>query len=94
MENKIGQEYDAIVSSVTDFGVFVELSNTVEGLIRFENLGNDYYIYDENKKMLIGEHTNKTFAIGDKIKVKVIDANKISRRVAFKLIEKNNKTNT
>ena len=94
MENKIGQEYDAIVSSVTDFGVFVELSNTVEGLIRFENLGNDYYIYDENKKMLIGEHTNKTFAIGDKIKVKVIDANKISRRVAFKLIEKNNKTST
>ena len=88
MEDKIGEEHKGIVSSVTSFGVFVELPNTVEGLIRFENLSDDYYIYDENRKMLIGEHSNETFSIGDKVVVQVIDANKLSRRVDFKLVEK------
>ena len=55
MQDKIGQEYEGIVSSVTQFGIFVELENTVEGLIRFENLGNEYFIYDEDRKGLIGE---------------------------------------
>ena len=52
MEGKIGQVYKGIISSITQFGVFVELENTVEGLIRFENLGNEYFIYDEEKKQL------------------------------------------
>lgn len=51
MENKVGEEYEGIVSSITQFGMFVELDNTVEGLIRFEHLGNEYFIYDENRKI-------------------------------------------
>ena len=85
MENKIGEVYEGIVSSVTQFGIFVELENTVEGLIRFENLGDEYFIYDENKKILIGERTNKTYKIGDKVKIKVIKANKLLRQIDFEL---------
>ena len=85
MENKIGEVYEGIVSSVTKFGIFVELENTVEGLIRFENLGDEYFIYDENKKILIGERTNKTYKIGDKVKIKVIKANKLLRQIDFEL---------
>ncbi|MCI8587122.1 MAG: S1 RNA-binding domain-containing protein, partial [Clostridia bacterium] len=70
------------------FGIFVELENTIEGLIRFENLDNDYYIYDDINKMLIGERTKREFKIGDKLTVEVIDASKQYRRVDFKLIEK------
>ena len=57
MQDKIGNIYDGIVSNVTSFGVFVELENTVEGLIRFENLGDEYFIFDEEYKKLIGEHS-------------------------------------
>ena len=84
MEYKIGEEYEGIVSGVTEFGLFVELENTVEGLIRFEDLGNEYFEYDEMHKQLIGEQTRTTYKLGDKIKVQVIDANKTSRRIRFK----------
>ena len=63
MEERIGEEYDAIISSITSFGVFAELENTIEGLIRFENLGDEYFIYDEERKIIIGEITNKTYKI-------------------------------
>ena len=86
MESKIGEEYEGVVSSITQFGMFVELENTVEGLIRFENLGEEYYIYDEERKMLIGEKTNKTYKIGDKVKIKVIGSSKLLRRIDFELI--------
>ena len=87
MQNKIGEEFDGIVSSVTQFGIFVELENTVEGLIRFENLGNEYFIYDEERKRLIGEKSNKTYKIGDKVKIRVISANKILRQIDFEIVD-------
>ncbi len=86
MQDKIGKQYEAIVSSVTQFGIFVELENTVEGLIRFENLGDEYFIYDEERKRLIGEKTNITYQIGDKIKIKVINANKETRQIDFEKV--------
>lgn len=88
MEDKIGEEYEAIVSSITSFGMFAELENTVEGLIRFENMGAEYYIYDEERKQLIGEHTNRVFKIGDKVMIRVIEASKALRRISFELIER------
>ena len=91
MEGKIGENYDGIVSSITSFGMFVELGNTVEGLIRFEHMGEDYFFYDENRKMLIGERTKKAYHIGDKVSVRVIDASKELRRIDFELVE--DKTN-
>ncbi len=86
MQNKIGNEYEGIVSGITAFGMFVELENTVEGLIKFENLGNEYFIYNDENKTLIGEHTKKVYKIGDKVKIKVIYADKQLRRINFKLI--------
>ena len=86
MESRIGEEYEGIVSSITPFGMFVELPNTVEGLIRFENLGNEYFIYDEEKKRLIGEHSNTVYKIGDKVNIRVISANKLLRQVDFEII--------
>lgn len=87
MQDKIGQEYEGIVSSVTQFGIFVELENTVEGLIRFENLGNEYFIYDENRKRLIGENSNKVYKLGDKVKIRVVSANKLLRQIDFEIVE-------
>ena len=83
MQDKIGQIYEGVVSGVTSFGLFVELENTVEGLIRFENLGNEYFEYDDIHKQLIGEHTRTVYKMGDKITVEVIEANKNLRKVAF-----------
>ena len=86
MQNKIGKEYEGIVSGITAFGMFVELENTVEGLIKFEDLGNEYFIYNDENKTLIGENSKKIYKRGDKIKIKVIYANKQLRRINFKAI--------
>lgn len=86
MENKIGEIYDGIVSSITNFGMFVQLENTVEGLVRFENIGHEYFDYDENTKRLIGKKTNKVYKIGDKVKIRVISANKMLRQVDFEIL--------
>lgn len=83
MEDKIGEVYEGIISGVTNFGLFVELENTVEGLIRFENLGDEYFEYDDQRKRLIGEQTKTQYKIGDKITIQVIEANKNLRKVAF-----------
>ena len=86
MERRIGEEYKGMISSITSFGIFVQLENTVEGLIRFENLGEEYFIYDEDRKRLIGEKTNITYKIGDKVKIRVIKASKLLREIDFELI--------
>ena len=86
MQDKIGKEYKGIISSVTEFGLFVELEKTIEVLIKFENLGNDYYIYNEERKTLAGEKTKEIFTIGDKIKVKILEANKSTRKIEFKRV--------
>ena len=86
MESRIGEEYEGIVSSITSFGMFVELENTIEGLIRFEDLGDEYFIYDEDKKQLIGEKSNKVYKIGDKVRIKVKKASKLLRQIDFEII--------
>ena len=90
MESKIGEEYDAIISSITSFGVFAELENTIEGLIRFEDLGDEYFIYNEERKILIGELTKKTYKIGDKIRIRVARASKELREIDFELVKEDN----
>ena len=85
MESKIGEEYEGIVSSVTNFGIFVELDNTVEGLIRYEKLGDEYFIYNEEKRQAIGEHTGKVYQIGDKVKIRVANARKLMRQIDFEI---------
>ena len=87
MQDKIGNEYDGIISSITSFGMFIELENTVEGLIRFEGLGNEYFIYDEDRKTLLGEQTKTIYKIGDKIKIRVIRADKQTRQIDFEKVQ-------
>ena len=87
MQKHVGEIYDGSISGVTSFGIFVELENTVEGLIRLDNMKDDYYVYDENCMRLIGKRTNKIFKLGDKVKVKVVSANKLLRRIDFELID-------
>ena len=87
MQDKVGNEYDGIISSITSFGVFVELENTVEGLVRFADLGDDYFIYDEDRKTLLGEITKILYKIGDKMRIRVIRADKVSRQIDFEKID-------
>lgn len=85
MENKIGEKYEGIVSSVTNFGIYVELENTVEGLIRYETLGDEYFIYNEERREAIGELSHKVYKIGDKVKIRVADTNKLLRKIDFEI---------
>lgn len=86
MEDKIGQEYDGIISSVTNFGMFVELPNTIEGLIHVSYMTDDYYRYEERHLAMIGERTGNVFRIGDEITVRVISVNKDERSVDFEIV--------
>jgi ribonuclease R len=86
MEDKIGEEYDGIISSVTNFGLFVELPNTIEGLVHVSHLTNDYYRYDERTYAMIGERTGNIFRIGDEITIRVINVNKDERSIDFEIV--------
>lgn len=86
MEDKIGVEYDGIISSVTNFGMFVELPNTIEGLIHVSYMTDDYYRYDERHLAMIGERTGNVFRIGDEITVRVIKVNKDERSIDFEIV--------
>ena len=88
MEDKVGEEFDGVVSSVTSFGMFIELPNTVEGLSRLANMSDDYYIYDEMTYTIIGERTRKTYRIGDPVRIKVDNVNVDLREIDFKILYK------
>src|SRR5690606_13374424 len=75
MTEHIGEEYEGIISGVTSFGIFVELDNTIEGLIHVSFLNDDYYRYEEKYYCLIGERTGRVLRIGDKVKIKVNGVN-------------------
>lgn len=85
MAERIGEEYDGIVSSVTSFGMFVELQNTVEGLIHISALTDDYYVYDEKFLSLIGERTKKIYKLGDEVRIRVDRVNLDSHEIYFQL---------
>ena len=83
MQNFIGEVFDATISNVTSFGVFASLEYTIEGLIRFADLTDDYYIYDEAKRQIVGERTGKVFKPGDAIKIRVVRADSASGKIDF-----------
>lgn len=87
MLDKIGEEYDGVISSVTSFGLFVELENTIEGLVHVSFMGDDYYYYSAQHQALIGEMTGKVYRIGEAVKVKVTNVNVEERTIDFNLIE-------
>jgi ribonuclease R len=86
MEDKVGVEYDGIISSVTNFGMFVELPNTIEGLVHVSYMTDDYYRFDERHFAMIGERTGNVFRIGDEITVRVVKVNKDERSIDFEIV--------
>jgi len=91
MENHIGEAYKGIISGVTNFGMFVELDNTVEGLVHVNSLQGDYFVYIPERLSLVGRSTKKTYRIGDTLHIKVVNASKASATIDFEIIEKKKK---
>ena len=87
MQERIGEVFQGIISSVTSFGLFVELPNTIEGLVHVTALDDDYYIYDEDQLCLIGESSKKVYRLGDEVKVKCSKVDIDNREVYFDLVE-------
>lgn len=85
MESHIGEEYEGTISSVTNFGFFVELENLIEGLVHVNTLKGDYYNYVPESLALIGKSTKKTYRVGDKIKIKVINSSKENALIDFEI---------
>lgn len=86
MEDKIGEQFEGMISGVTNFGLFVELENTIEGLVHVSYLTDDYYHYDEKQYAMIGERTGNIFRIGDEIEVKVISVNVDETSIDFEVV--------
>ncbi|AOY77885.1 ribonuclease R [Clostridium formicaceticum] len=84
---RIGEVFEGIISGVTSFGIFVELDNTIEGMIRLSSLVDDYYIYDSEKHLLIGERKKRIFRIGDVITIEVARVDVKQREIDFSLVE-------
>ena len=87
MLDKVGEEFEGIISSVTSFGMFIELENTVEGLIRLSAMTDDYYHFDEGHMALIGERTSKVYRIGDDVKVRVAKVNMDDHTIDFEMVD-------
>jgi len=83
-----GQTFNGIISGITSFGIFVELDNTIEGLIRMVDLEDDYYVFDQKQYCLIGEKTRKVYRIGDNVVIKVAKADIAARQIDFLLMGK------
>ncbi len=86
MQNFVGQYFDGIISSVTNFGFFVKLDNTVEGLVHVTSLSDDHYTYVPMMMCLQGREKQKRYTLGDKVRIKVIGANKEEGTVDFKIV--------
>lgn len=87
MQDKIGNEFDGIISSVTSWGIYVELPNTVEGMVSVKDLDDDYYDFDEENMRYIGENTHKTYTIGDRVKVVLTRASLETRTIDFDFVD-------
>ena len=86
MIQHIGDEFEGIVSSVANFGMFIELPNTIEGMVHISNMTDDYYQFDERQMALIGERQAKVFRIGDQVTVKVTHVDVDERMIDFQIV--------
>lgn len=94
MEGHIGEEYLGKISGLTNFGMFVELDNLVEGLVHISTVKGDYYEYNSDIMAIIGQSTKKMYRLGDKVKIKVVSANKTNKTIDFELVEEKQNGNS
>lgn len=87
MEDHIGEVFEGVISSITKWGMYVELSNTIEGLVHVTNMCDDHYNYYEERYEMVGEHTNKVYKLGQTVNVRVLDVDKLQRTIDFELAE-------
>lgn len=87
MEQFIGQEFEGMISSVLPFGMFVQLPNLVEGLVHISDMDDDYYIYDEKRMSLVGEHSKNVYRIGNKVKIVVKNASREAKKIDFQIVK-------
>lgn len=87
MEDRIGQVFEGVISSITKWGMYVELSNTIEGLVHVTNMCDDHYNYYEERYEMVGEHTNKVYKLGQTVNVRVLGVDKLQRTIDFELAE-------
>ena len=90
MQEHIGQIYPGVISGVTDWGIFVELENKIEGMIPIRELDDDFYIFDEKNYSLVGRHSHKTYQLGDELTVKIWRTNLETKQLDFQLVSKGN----
>ncbi len=90
MENHIGECFEGIVSGVTAWGLFVELENSCEGILRAASMNDDFYVYDENHMKLVGQSTHKEYVLGQKVMIKVLGADRITKTIDFRIVDENN----
>jgi ribonuclease R len=88
MQEHIGKIYPGVISGVTDFGVFVELENKIEGMIPIRELDDDFYIFDEKNYSLVGRHSRKTYQLGDEVTVKIWRTNLEKKQLDFQIANK------
>ena len=89
MMNHIGEIFDGVISGVTSFGIYVELPNTVEGMVRLDSIKDDYYEYEEGKYRVIGRLSRKEYKLGDAVQIEVIGASAELRQIDFVLFDEN-----
>jgi len=94
MSERIGEEFEGIISSVTNFGLFVELPNTIEGLVHMSSLDDDYYVFDERHLTLVGERTKKMYKLGEEVKIIVSKVDLASHEVYFDIIKEDEDKDT
>lgn len=87
MSQFIGEEFEGVISGLTSWGMYVELPNTVEGMVRIEEIEDDYYYYDDDKYLLVGQHTGRIFNLGEKVRVEVLATDKLQRTIDFRIVE-------
>lgn len=87
MQQHLGEIFEGVISSITKWGMYVELPNTVEGLVHVANMRDDHYEYDENRYELIGAHTNKVYKLGQRIWIQVTGADRLLRTIDFEIAE-------
>jgi len=88
MQDKLGMQFDGLVSGLTDWGIYVEIEeNKCEGMVSIKSIADDFYEFDEEEYMIVGRHSGKKFEIGDEVRIEVLNANLSRRQLDYKLVD-------
>ncbi len=87
MEPHIGETFDGVISGISSMGIYIELPNTVEGMVKIDEFKDDYYFFDEEHYQLIGKNQKKCYKLGQRVKVRLEEADKLMRSIIFTIVD-------